>query len=81
MQEDEHERWEDADREEDDEENREQANTPLIVNNPALDKVQPYVNDLYYAVAHPRFAVDPVCLRRQRENACAAAGGCWAWMT
>lgn len=57
-----------------DEEEEQDEHEKLVVDNPALDRVRPYVNDLYYAVARPRFEADPVCLRRQRENACAAAG-------
>lgn len=52
----------------------EQEDLPRFVDNPALDEVQPYVDDLYFATALPRFDADPVCLRRQRKNASAAAG-------
>lgn len=76
--EDGHDCCEEVDGEKDSEEDQELTGTPRVFANPALDKdsIQPYVTDLYYAVAHPRFAVDPVCLRRRRGNACAAAGGC-----
>lgn len=47
---------------------------PRSVDNPNLDQVQPYVKDLYFATARPRFDADPICLRRQRQNASIAAG-------
>lgn len=47
---------------------------PRCVDNPALDHVDTYVNDLYLATARPRFDPNPICLRRQRENASVAAG-------
>lgn len=47
---------------------------PRSVDNPNLDQVQPFVKDLYFATARPRFDPDPICLRRQRQNASIAAG-------
>lgn len=45
-----------------------------FVDNPALDGVKPYVEDLYLANARPRIETNSVCFRRQRENASTAAG-------
>lgn len=45
-----------------------------FLNNPTVDDVQPYIDDLYFATARPRQEGDLVCLRRQRINASAAAG-------
>lgn len=74
--EEEHEGYEEVDGEEDEEGylHEREEDEPRYVDNPALDKVGPHVQDLYYAVARPRFDADPVCLRRQREGASAAAG-------
>lgn len=55
-------------------EDDDQSAPPRFADDAGLNMVQTQVNDLYFAVAHPRFDTDPVCLRRQRENASAAAG-------
>ena len=55
-------------------EEEEEEDPPYLVDNPALDAVQPYVDDLYFATARPRFEVDPVYLRRQGRDASVAAG-------
>lgn len=44
------------------------------MDNPALDGLGPFVEDLYLCTARPTFHGDPSCLRRQREKASAAAG-------
>ena len=60
------------DENQDDEEAQQQQ--PRFFDNPALDQAQLHLDTIYFATARPRFEANPACLRRQRDNASAAAG-------